>query len=91
MILHIFIYNVMSDFSGTRRVSEGRVNNFTCCKLQFTFWGGWWSMSKISFQNRKLLNDHHHPPISTQWGGGGQCAKSLISEYETKSQIEAVC
>ena len=25
------------------------------------------------------------------WGGGGQCAKSLISEYETKSQIEAVC
>ena len=24
-------------------------------------------------------------------GGGGQCAKSLISEYETKSQIEAVC
>ena len=24
-------------------------------------------------------------------GCGGQCAKSLISEYETKSQIEAVC
>ena len=75
-------------------------------------------MSKISFQNRKLLNDHH-PPISTQLGGvinvqtemrfcsltttttpsvhnggggsGGQCAKSLISEYETKSQIETVC
>ena len=23
--------------------------------------------------------------------GGGQCAKSLISEYETKSQIETVC
>ena len=23
--------------------------------------------------------------------GDGQCAKSLISEYETKSQIEAVC
>ena len=26
MILHIFMYNVMSDFSGSRRVSEGRVN-----------------------------------------------------------------
>ena len=30
----------MSDFSGARQVSEGRVNNFTCCKLQFTFEGG---------------------------------------------------
>ena len=40
MILHIFIYNVMSDFSGARQVSKGRVNNFTCCKLLFTFWGG---------------------------------------------------
>ena len=26
VILHIFMYNVMSDFSGARRVSEGRVN-----------------------------------------------------------------
>ena len=26
MILHIFMYNVMSDFSGTRRASEGRIN-----------------------------------------------------------------
>ena len=25
MILHIFMYNVMSDFSGARQVSEGRV------------------------------------------------------------------
>ena len=28
MILHIFMYNVMSDFSGARRVSEGRVKYF---------------------------------------------------------------
>ena len=26
VILHIFMYNVMSDFSGARQVSEGRVN-----------------------------------------------------------------
>ena len=25
VILHIFMYNVMSDFSGARQVSEGRV------------------------------------------------------------------
>ena len=25
MILHIFMYNVTSDFNGARRVSEGRV------------------------------------------------------------------
>ena len=35
VILHIFIYNVMSDFSSARRVSEVRVNNFTCCNLHF--------------------------------------------------------
>ena len=42
--------------------------------------GGVWSMSKISFQNRKLLNDHPPPPkifISGRDGGGGQWAKSL--------------
>ena len=42
------------------------------------------------------------PPKNKKWkvsflilgwggGGGGQWSKSLISEYETKSQIEAVC
>ena len=31
MILHIFMYNVMSDFSGARRVTEGRVNIDKVC------------------------------------------------------------
>ena len=31
MILHIFMYNVMSGFSGARRASEGRVNTTEAC------------------------------------------------------------
>ena len=37
VILHIFMYNVMSDFSGARRVSEGRVNALVDAKRAKSF------------------------------------------------------
>ena len=51
MILHIFMYNVRSDFSGARRASEGRGKySFRCKKIYVCVGGGGrgsWKLSKF--------------------------------------------